>query len=408
MTLSNKGTQCIETAKSVGWDLGLSVISALLSELGNPQNMVPAVHITGTNGKGSTLAFLNEILIHAGYRVGRFTSPAVNIENERYTINNIYISDDSFSKTLDIVADACNIIVEKGFRHPSLFEVESALAFLYFYASGCDIMLIEVGMGGLLDATNVISEPLLCVFANIGYDHMQWLGSSLAEITKNKAGIIRPGAQVVSSIQPEESASVLKDVSKSNGCDIEFVQPFSSAALSLNGTFQLQNAALAKACALKLRLRNFKISDEDINYGLSHTYWPFRFETINKEPLIILDGAHNMPAILKLKESIINNINSDNLTFVISVLKDKSHKEMFEEILPMANKIIVVETENPRALPLNDLAAEAQSVSDAEVIAAKSFNNSAIAALSDKSSTIICFGTLSFLQSIKAAFLKNL
>lgn len=403
--MSAKAAGMLESAKTIGWDLGLSSIQALLLELNNPQNNVKAVHITGTNGKGSICAFLNSILMEAGYKVGRFTSPAVTSEYERYTINDEWITEESYNKCLDVLAYACENVIKQGFRHPSLFEIETALAFLYFEMSECDIMLIEVGMGGLLDATNVIDNPIICAFSSIGLDHTQWLGETVEEITKNKAGIIKPGCTIVSALQTDDCASVLKNNAKSNLCDIVFSKPVSNnIELGLKGDFQYQNAAVAKDCCLILRQNGFVIADEVIEMGLKKAKWPFRFEQISEYPQIILDGAHNYPAILQLKQALDHLESRQNLTFVLSVLADKDYNDMFKEIVPLADKIILVESLNSRALALNELYNAVLPYADTPPIKAIDFNDAANIALKEKNNIIVCFGTFTFLNDMKRAF----
>ena len=409
MNFSAKAESMIESAKAVGWDLGLSSIKALLEQLDNPQNKLKTIHVTGTNGKGSTCAFLNSILIDAGYRVGRYVSPAVCSEFERYTINDEWISEESYCKAMDVMAHACDGVVISGLRHPSLFEVETALAFYYFYLMECDLAIIEVGMGGLLDATNVMSSPLICAFTSIGMEHSKWLGDTITDIAKNKAGIIKPQTYVVSALQESCVESILRDTARSNMCDISFAEPIDKKyKLGLVGDFQRQNAGVAIECIRCLRQNGFTISEDNISRGLSDAKWPFRFEQISTSPEIYLDGAHNYHAIVALKQAIIDNISNKTLTFVISVLADKDFDKMFEMIFPLARDIIVVEAPSERALPIEDLYKAANAAANTQTVErAQSFSHAAQLAI-DSGNTIVCFGTFTFLNNMKNEFKEKI
>lgn len=406
MLLSEEGKDCIDKAKSIGWDLSLSSMRLLMDYLDNPQDKIRIVHVTGTNGKGSVCAFLSQILIEAGCKVGRYNSPAIENERERYTINDSWIKEDDFSKTLDIVAKACNLVEKSGLRHPSLFEVETALAFLYFYSASCDLAIIEVGMGGLLDATNVIKQPLICAFTPISLEHQQWLGNTLSEITKNKAGIIKDNCHVVSCIQEDEAGRVLKNTAKAHLSDITFVDKLNqSYEISLKGAFQYQNAAIAVEIAKELRLYNFNISDENICSGLKNCRWPFRFEKIHDMPCVILDGAHNLSAVNELKKSLLDYYPNKSITFVVSVLADKAYKEMFDTIFPIASSIILVESKSLRALSSKDLYKAASDFSkNKNLQIAENFSQAANLAINEYNELIVCFGTFTFLNDIKNCF----
>lgn len=407
MELTPKAKECVDKAKAIGWDLDLTTIKALLAQLDNPQNKIKTVHITGTNGKGSTAAFLTQMLINAGYTVGRYTSPAVENELERYTINNSWISQSDYCGLLEAISIAAEILTRQGFRYPSLFEVETVLAFLFFSLSKCDINIIEVGMGGALDATNVISNTAICVFTSIGLDHQAWLGDSLTDIAKNKAGIVKYGSIIVSTIQNEEVSSVLNDVAKANNCPIYFAKPLKNICkLSLVGSFQYINAALACECAQLLNTIGFEIDHNDITNALTSTVWPFRFETISNKPLVILDGAHNLPAIIELKKTIKQLYVDKKLTFIVSVLKDKNYEEMFKEIIPMANNVITIQSQNDRALNGQLLTSSIQKYCN-NVFYCENSDDAVEKAYSLKDEAIICFGTFTFLSEMKKAFEVN-
>lgn len=404
MSMSLAAQECISHAKAIGWDLNLDSIKALLQYLDNPQNKIKTIHVTGTNGKGSVCSFLRSILIKSGYRVGMYNSPAVECDFERYTINGKWITEDDYNSLMDTIAMACRIVELQGFRHPSLFEIETALAFLYFVMSKCEINIIEVGMGGALDATNVIDNPLICVFTSIGMDHSNFLGSTLSDISKNKAGIIRDNSTIVSAIQEDEVRCILSDCAKAHMADIYYALPVpNNTSLGLMGEFQYQNAGVAKECAYILRNMGYKITEQSIVEGLKSAVWPFRFETINSDPLIILDGAHNYPAIVMLKKTIQNELSNRKLTFVISVLKDKDFDEMFSLILPLAENVIVVQSDSDRALDIDNLYDCVANYSS-KAYKASNFYDAAQKAINYNNDAIICFGSFTYLNKIKKSF----
>lgn len=405
ITFSDKAKNCIVKANNVGWDISLNTIKELLNILDNPQDKIKTVHVTGTNGKGSTCTFLNQILIEAGYKVGKYMSPAVADERERYTINNEWISEQAYSDIIEAIAVAADIVEMKGFRYPSLFEIETVLAFLYFEKSGCDIAIIEVGMGGMEDATNVMHSPLACLFTPIGLEHKAWLGDTLEAIASNKSGIIKDNAFVVSAKQENAVASVLKDVAKAHMSDIVFAEPLSeNISLGLTGSYQLQNAAVARECALYLRTKGFNIADAALKAGLENARLPFRFETISDNPKIILDGAHNLPAVLALKDSINKSLDKQSLTFVISVLADKDFDKMCQEILPLAHNIVLVQSDSPRAMELNAMKSIAKKHFHGDIKTASSFNEAADIASAQNDDAIVCFGTFTFLKEMRDTF----
>ncbi|MCR4831304.1 MAG: hypothetical protein K5883_07625 [Pseudobutyrivibrio sp.] len=402
---SKKAEDCIVKAKNVGWDISLDTIKELLDLLDNPQDKIKTVHVTGTNGKGSTCTFLNQILIEAGYKVGKYMSPAVADERERYTINNEWISEQDYADIIDAIAVAADIVENKGFRYPSLFELETVMAFLFFEKSCCDIAIIEVGMGGMKDATNVMKAPLACLFTPIGLEHKSWLGDTLKAIVANKSGIIKDNAFVVSAIQEDEVSSVLKDAAKAHMSDIVFAKPLSeNIFLGLTGTYQLQNAAVAKECALYLRTKGFNIADAALEAGLKNARLPFRFETVFDSPKIVLDGAHNLPAVLALKDSINKFLDKQKLTFVISVLADKDFDKMCQEILPLASNVVLVQSNSPRAMDINDMKAIADKHFDGDISTASTFDEAGQLAISCNNDVIVCFGTFTFLKEMRDTF----
>ena len=399
---------------------GLDSIRRLLDRLDNPQEKLSVIHVAGTNGKGSVCSYLQSALSLAGYRVGVYTSPAVFDERERFAVDGLWISREEYWRQAERIRRACLDIRAKGFPQPTIFEVDTALAYLYFLDQHCDLVITETGMGGALDATNAVEKPLCCVFASVGMDHMQMLGSTLEEIAAQKAGIIKEGRPVVSTWQDPAVRSVLTDVAKKKGAEIRFADPGEITEISggrircgdyelspaLEGTFQIQNSGLALHTLLLLRDEGYAISDEVMLEGIHRAYWPGRMERILSCPKVYLDGAHNLPAALQLKRTIQKKFTNQRITYIIGVLADKDYDGMLRELLPLAEDVITVTPQNPRALDAKSLAKAAKRWHD-HVTAASDFCEAAGLALRGGSDVILAFGSLSYLRDIKSAILKR-
>lgn len=296
-------------------EISLEPLKKMLAILGNPQDQLKFVHVAGTNGKGSTLAYVSTVLKEAGYRVGRYISPTIFSYRERIQVNETYISREGLVRLTEQIQKAGEQMLAAGDGHPTMFEAETALAFLWFVEQKCDIVVLEVGMGGLTDATNVIKNTLVAALAPVSMDHIGVLGNTLTEIAAQKAGIIKPGCMVVSAAQQLESRTVIEQKAKECGCPMSFVdiaqirdrnrgllkQSFSykertQIEISLAGEYQFENAALALEVLDALKETGYVISEEAIRKGMSHTVWQGRFSVVAKEPLFLMDGAHNRDA----------------------------------------------------------------------------------------------------------------
>lgn len=356
--------------------LGLDSINELLRRLGNPQNELKFVHIAGTNGKGSTLAFISTILKTAGYKTGRYCSPAVFNYREIIQVDEEYITKKSLSDLTFIIKDAILSMLEDGLSHPTIFEVETALAFLYFKQEKCDIVVLETGLGGLLDATNVVENTLIAVLTSISRDHMDYLGETIREIAWNKAGIIKKNSIVVTTNQEPDALKVIEEkccelnnkliiAATGNAHNIIYAnlqmffdyKELKNIEINLAGSYQIQNAVLAIEAARALNSKGFQVSEESIKKGLKETKWFGRFSKVCNDPLIIIDGAHNEAAAIRLKETIDHYFKDNKLIFVIGVLKDKEYEKIAEILAPLAVKILTVTTpNNVRALGGDELA----------------------------------------------------
>ena len=345
--------------------LGLDRIEELMRLLGNPQDALRFVHVAGTNGKGSTCAFLASILQQAGYKTGLFTSPYIIEFAERIRVDGINISaEDLRNVTWEVRRQAC-----KMQDHPTEFELMTAVALMYFAKCKCDIVVLEVGLGGRLDSTNVIAAPCVCALTPIALDHMEMLGSTIEQIAFEKAGIIKHGSAVVMAEQELEAQNVIERVCSEKACDLRKIdssalcgvpadfsyKSYRNLKITLCGSYQIQNAALAIEAALALRRCSFEICDEDIRRGLFDTRWPGRFEVVAENPKLIVDGGHNPQGAQALASSFQLNFPGRKVVFIMGVLADKDYPSMIETLLPLARAFVCIEPPNPRALPASDL-----------------------------------------------------
>ena len=408
----------LDEVSKYGSVLGLESMRELLHRLGDPQNELKFIHISGTNGKGSVLAYLSTILSGAGYRTGRYISPTLFSYRERIQVDGEYIEKESLACHVTAIAAAAEDMQKAGLPSPTVFEIETALAFLYFKEKRCDIVTLEVGCGGLLDATNVITTTLMEVIASISMDHTDLLGDTLAKIAAQKAGIIKPDTMVVSAQQKSEAAQVIKDTCKEQHCTLQMVdeskisnvhygaegQTFSyktweNVAISLAGSYQIKNAALALEGVEALRKLGYALSDQQVREGLLHTAWRGRFTTLRRDPTVIIDGAHNPAAALELKESLERYFPGKTLYFVMGMFKDKDYAQVIDLTAPLARHIITVETPgNPRAMPARELAEAVGKVNPSvEWADSVAHGVEKALAMAGKEDAVIVFGSLSFL-----------
>lgn len=408
----------LDEVSKYGSVLGLESMRELLHRLGDPQNELKFIHISGTNGKGSVLAYLSTILSGAGYRTGRYISPTLFSYRERIQVDGEYIEKESLACHVTAIAAAAEDMQKAGLPSPTVFEIETALAFLYFKEKRCDIVTLEVGCGGLLDATNVITTTLMEVIASISMDHTDLLGDTLAKIAAQKAGIIKPDTMVVSAQQKSEAAQVIEDTCKEQHCTLQMVdeskisnvhygaegQTFSyktweNVAISLAGSYQIKNAALALEGVEALRKLGYALSDQQVREGLLHTAWRGRFTTLRRAPTVIIDGAHNPAAALELKESLERYFPGKTLYFVMGMFKDKDYAQVIDLTAPLARHIITVETPgNSRAMPARELAEAVGKVNPSvEWADSVAHGVEKALAMAGKEDAVIVFGSLSFL-----------
>ena len=356
---------------------GLGRTRALLSALGDPHKALRFVHVAGTNGKGSTAAMLDSCLRAAGYRTGLFTSPYINRFNERVQVDGVPIPDGDLVRLVERVQPAAAAMADT----PTEFEFITALGMLWFAEQRCDIVVLEVGLGGALDSTNVIDPPECAVITALGLDHVKELGPTLADIAAAKAGIIKPGSPAVSYGGVPEADRVIAAAAHACGAPLTVVdftrlrlrgagldgQTFdfdglAGLTLPLLAGYQPRNAAVAVTALRALRARGWDIPDEAIRRGLASVRWPGRFELLRRSPPFLLDGSHNAHGMRATADSLRSLFPGQKFVFLVSIMADKDADEMLRLLLPLAKAFVTVTAPSPRAIPAADLAARIEAL----------------------------------------------
>ena len=355
-----------------GINFGLGRIEELLKRLGNPERALRVIHVGGTNGKGSTTVMIARILKASGHKVGVFTSPHMHDWRERMVINGLMISKERVIQVIKRVVPLLEDMVAEGFEHPTEFEVSTALSFLYFAEEKVDFAVIEVGLGGAIDSTNVVT-PLISVITNVGMDHMDYLGSDVVSIAKVKAGIIKPNSIVVTASENPDVIQVLRDQAKIMGVPLWLVgedvrweskwsgeleqefdlvglhSTYSKLRLKLIGLHQLYNAATAvTVCEVLQSEYGVKIPRKAIYAGLSEVEWPGRLELLSLKPKVLLDGAHNVDGALALVQALPFYTRA-RLILCLGMLADKEREKVVTMLVPLADEIIITRPDSPRA-----------------------------------------------------------
>jgi dihydrofolate synthase/folylpolyglutamate synthase len=359
--------------KIYGMSLGLERIEFLLKSLGSPQENMKAIHVAGTNGKGSVCAMLSSVLSSAGYKVGLFTSPHLLEFEERIRINGEPVSKKKLCSLVDRVKPIASSMVEDhDFEHPTFFEMATAMAFSHFFDENVDFAVIEVGLGGRLDATNVIS-PLICVITSVSLDHTHVLGTTLGEVAREKAGIIKEGIPVICGIEQEEIIKMIEDICQKKHCQVLFSKnqggynlkeknvdyqvfdihlngsQYTDLNIPLLGEHQLKNAQIAIMSTELLKGMGMDIKEEDLREGLAKTKWPGRLQIIQKNPTIILDCAHN-PSGMKALGSVINDMfGRTKKILIIGIMRDKDIPGIVKEAGSFADLMIITKPKFERA-----------------------------------------------------------
>jgi dihydrofolate synthase/folylpolyglutamate synthase len=364
--------------------LGLETIKRILSALGNPHENFTSIHVAGTNGKGSVASALSSILHESGYKVGLYTSPHLVRFNERICINNCQISDADVVKSYKAVQQ-----VHHGDRSPTFFEFATAMALYEFGRQKVEWAVIETGMGGRYDATNIIT-PAISIITNVSMEHRDYLGNTLAQITREKAGIIKQRTPVVTAVKQKQAQSVVQRVAHKKSAPVFMLgknftvrrnrtgyfsyygieNTWHDLQTPLLGHYQVQNAALALAASELLNKLKAEISFKSIKNGLTKTRWPGRLEIVSDKPLVILDGAHNLIAARNLSKFLAANLVNRRIILVVGILDDKPYAPMLKSLLPVCSRAIITRAKTDRALPTQKLYATAKKIiSDVTTVA---------------------------------------
>lgn len=399
--------------------LGLDTMRHLMAKLNNPQDKVKFIQVAGTNGKGSTAAYLTSILSEAGIKVGRYTSPAVFSSTEQYFACGSCISESEYAKGMTAVAEAA---ARLDGETPTAFEQETALAFWYFAQKGCELAILEAGLGGDMDATNIVTTTVCSIITSISMDHCRILGNKISEIAAHKAGIIKPGAPVICIEQKEDAMEPIRAAAKAADTplyevhrdevrqifsdkreSIVFFREFENLHLKMLGSCQPENAALAVQAASVLS-RSYPIEKKHIYDGIEKTRWGGRFELHSGSPDIILDGAHNPDGIRRLRESVNQMFGAVPICYVCGVLADKDYEKEIEILFGRASNVFTVTPPSPRAMKSTDLkVAIKERFPQLKVTSFDSedgIEKAMEAAVSQNNPVVVC-GTLTILARVK-------
>lgn len=418
----------IEELNEYGSVFGTDTMKELLKRMGNPEEKCKVIHVAGTNGKGSVVAYVSTVLTTAGYKTGRYTSPAIFEPREIIRVDGKNITEKAWKEGWECIEKHVREMQADGLKSPTLFEAETALAFWYFAFKECDFAVLETGLGGREDATNVVTHPLVCVLTSISMDHMAILGNTLEKIAREKAGIIKKGATVVSGVQEKEAMEVIGKACKEFGCYLRVAQmprciryglekqtfsyenntvnpevSYKKIQISLAGICQPENAAVALEVLEALKEKGIALPLPAIEKGMKETRHPGRFSILQKKPLFLMDGAHNEAAAIRLRESLELYFSGEKLIFILGVLKDKEYEKIIAHTADFASHIITVTPpENPRALPAYELAKEAEKVHPLVTTADSIEEAVEIASLlGGGECAMIAFGSLSYLGRLK-------
>lgn len=412
-------------ASRLGAVPGLKTMARLMEKLNRPQEKCPFVHIAGTNGKGSTAAYIAAMLQAAGWKTGLFTSPYIQDFRERIQVNGRCMDKAALCRLGERVLAAGAEAAAEGFQAPTAFELVTALGLLYFAEVGCEIAVLEVGLGGRLDATNIIPSPEAVVLTRIGLDHTELLGGDLGQIAGEKAGIIKAGSPVISGAQVPEVTAVFAAAAAEKGCAFYQAPPAKLLEMgpeglcfdwggtkglktAMTGLHQLENAALALQSAEILDKKGWRLGEEARRRGLLAARCPGRLELLKKSPLFFVDGAHNPQGLAALAESLRTLFPGRKLRFLVGVLADKAHRAGLEKLLDLAAAFYTTAPPSPRAMGAEALAEELRGMSPAPVRAFQSPEAAVAAMLADCGPGEICCacGSLYQVGAIRRCFEK--
>ena len=415
--------QALQYIHSVNWTFckpGLERITALCEALGNPQNKLRFIHVAGTNGKGSTSSMLASVLESAGYRTGLYTSPYIRTFCERIRVNGENIPKEELACLTERIRPIADAMEDK----PTEFELITALAFAYFEASACDVVVLEVGLGGRLDSTNVIENTVLSIITGIDFDHTALLGNTIEEIATEKAGIIKANRPVlfggsrgaaydtVQKVAREKNApfytvdrsSYLQKEATLDGTTFDYLH-YSNMHLPLLGAYQPYNATLVLTAIELLKEQGFAIDDEAVRRGLERVRWPARFELLSRDPIIIYDGGHNPEGVRAAVASVKNYFGSQRVNLLSGVMADKDRGEMIETMKPIIARAFTVTPNNPRSLAAHEYAAQLASygISATSYASVAEGVRAAIESSKQEGIPLVCLGSLYLYEEVEAA-----
>ena len=414
--------EAIEYIHSVYWQgstPGLHRVQALLDKMGNPEKKLKYVHIAGTNGKGSTASMTASILQKAGYRTGLYTSPYIYRFHERMQINGEQISDEDLVEITEMVKPLASSMEQS----PTEFELVCCIAFEYFARKQCDIVVLEVGLGGAFDATNVIDAPEVAVITNIGLDHTEVLGNTVEEIARTKAGIFKEGGSAVVYRGTPGVEQVFEEICRDKNISLQKAdfdglclkahsldgQVFDCGdrkdlVLPLLGDHQLHNAAVVLSIADALIQRGWKITETHIREGLRDVKWPGRFDVVSRDPLFIIDGGHNPQCLEALVKNIEDYLTGRKVVALTGVLADKDYGDMYKPVMPLVDRFVCITPPNPRKLEAAELAEHLSRVG-AKAVASETIEDGVKLALQEagENGAVLCFGSLYTIGAIKEA-----
>lgn len=419
----------IESRGLFGMKLGLETVGTLLHYLGDPQKDLRCIHIAGTNGKGSTATMTSAILTRSGYRVGLYTSPALESFNERIRLDGRPISNAALIAVTEKVRLAAEAMGRDGHPEPTGFEIETAMAFLYFKEQATDFAVIEVGMGGRLDATNIIPAPVAAVITRIGLDHTAYLGTTLTAVAGEKAAIIKPGCTAVMAPQVPEArqaiaaaaarlsvplieapraalTAVARDPDgQTIACQSDAFPDLKTFRLALKGRHQIDNCATVLAIVQTLRDKGFAVPTDALTQALAQVVFPGRFETLCRHPLILIDGAHNVNGIESFVQNLDDYFPGKTVRLYLGMLADKDIGHSLELLIPKAHTIATLTPDSDRALDAQAMAQRIQRDFGREATACSSIGD-ALASIRDDDTLHVFVGSLYLIGRVRTAFFQ--
>ena len=422
----------ISSTYKLGSKLGLDNITRLTELLGNPQNNYKIIHVAGTNGKGSASNMIHDVLVASGYRVGLYISPYLEKFTERIQVNKTQIDNNSLARITSLVKDKIDIMIEEGFNHPTEFEVITAIGFKYFEEQKIDFLVLEVGLGGRIDATNVIENSLISVITSISYDHMDLLGETIEEIAFEKAGIIKENGNVAIYPQDDIIKNIIKKQAELKNAAVFEADPkniertkgnlsgqwfkylkrdiFNLNEIKINylGEHQLYNALTALTVFEILKKSGYNITEESIIKGLESSRFAGRFEILSNDPAIILDGGHNINGIEYFAKSVKEYFKDKKIILFYGMLRDKHPENIIDYLIPISKEIYTLTPNSPRAMSARDLANIIKTHSNIKVTSIEDINGILNIVKNINKDEVVAFvGSLYMIGEVRTLLMQN-